>query len=366
MINNLIKFSINNRFLVVIAFSFLAALGVYNFHQLPIDAVPDITNVQVQINTNAEGLSTVQIEKQITFPIETAMSGLPRLEEVRSLSRFGFSQITVVFEDGTDIYWARQLVGERLQLAKGAIPPGLAEPEMGPVSTGLGEIFLWAVEAESKATKDDGKPYSLTDLRVIQDWIIRPQLLTVSGVTEINSIGGYERQIHIEPFPEKLLSYKMSFQDVLEALERNNSFAGGGYIEHRGEQYIIQASGLISTLETIKSIPIRTVDGVPVYIRDLAHIHFGNALRSGAATLNGEETVIGTAMMLIGENSRTVALNLKAKLNEVNKSLPKGVSANTIYDRTKLVNATIGTVQKKPDRRCDSSYCCAFSNPRKL
>jgi cobalt-zinc-cadmium resistance protein CzcA len=345
MINKLIEFSIKNRFLVVVGFIFLAALGVYNFHRLPIDAVPDITNVQVQINTNASGLSTVQIEKQITFPIETAMSGLPKLEEIRSLSRFGFSQVTVVFKDGTDIYWARQLVAERMQQAKGAIPPGLAEPEMGPVSTGLGEIFLWAVEAKPGAAKRNGEPFSLTDLRELQDWIIRPQLLTVPGVTEVNSIGGYDKQIHIEPYPEKLLSYKMTFQEVLEALERNNAFAGGGYIEHRGEQYIIQASGLISTLETIETIPVRTVDGVPVYIRDLANVHFGNALRTGAATLNGEEAVIGTAMMLIGENSRTVSRNLSRKLDEVKKSLPEGVSANVIYDRTKLVNATISTVQ---------------------
>ena len=346
MISNLIHFSIRNRLLVVLVFIFVAALGIFNFGRLPIDAVPDITNVQVQINTSAEGLSTLQVEKQITFPIETSMSGLPRLDQIRSLSRFGFSQVTVVFEDGTDIYWARQLVGERLQQARESIPSEMGEPEMGPVSTGLGEVFMWAVEAEPDATREDGTPYSLTDLRVIQDWIIKPQLLTVEGVTEINSIGGYEQQVHIEPYPEKLISYELTFHDVLEALERNNAFAGGGYIEHRGEQYIIQASGLVTKLETIRKIPLLTIDGVPIYIQDIGDVHFGNALRTGAATLDGKEAVIGTAMMLIGENSRTVALRLAEALKKVNKSLPDGVVARAVYDRTNLVNATVKTVQK--------------------
>ena len=346
MLDRLIKFSVQNRFLVVLAFIFIAALGIYNFQRLPIDAVPDITNVQVQINTSSDGLSTLQVEKQVTFPIETAMSGLPKLEQIRSLSRFGFSQITVVFEDGTDIYWARQLVSERLQQARESIPPELGDPTLGPISSGLGEIFLWNVKAEPGATKEDGTSYSLIDLRTIQDWIVKPQLLTVQGVTEVNSIGGFQKQIHIEPYPEKLLSYQMTFHDVLEALERNNAFAGGGYIEHRGEQYIIQASGLVTQLETINLIPLRTIDGVPIYIRDVADVHAGSELRTGAATLNGEEAVIGTAMMLIGENSRSVALHLAEVLKNVNKSLPEGVTAIPIYDRTNLVNATIDTVKK--------------------
>ena len=346
MLSKLIHFSVQNRFLVVLAFVFVAALGIYNFQRLPIDAVPDITNVQVQINTSSDGLSTLQVEKQVTFPIETSMSGLPKLEQIRSLSRFGFSQVTVVFEDGTDIYWARQLVSERLQQARESIPPELGDPTLGPISSGLGEIFMWTVQAEPDAKKEDGSPYNLIDLRTIQDWIVKPQLLTVQGVTEVNSIGGYEKQIHIEPYPEKLLSYRMTFHDVLEALERNNAFAGGGYIEHRGEQYIIQASGLVTKLETIDSIPLRTIDGVPIYVRDIADVHSGSELRTGAATLNGEEAVIGTAMMLIGENSRAVALRLAKVLKEVNKSLPEGVSAEAIYDRTNLVNATIDTVKK--------------------
>lgn len=346
MLNRIINFSVQNRFIVVIVFVFVAALGIYNFQRLPIDAVPDITNVQVQINTSSDGLSTLQVEKQVTFPIETAMSGLPKLEEIRSLSRFGFSQVTVVFEDGTDIYWARQLVSERLQQAKESIPPELGDPGLGPISSGLGEIFLWTIKAATDATKEDGSKYSLIDLRTIQDWIVKPQLLTVQGVTEVNSIGGFEKQIHIEPYPEKLLSYQMTFHDVLKALERNNAFAGGGYIEHRGEQYIIQASGLISKIEAINKIPLRTIDGVPIYIKDIADVHIGSELRTGAATYNGEEAVIGTAMMLIGENSRTVALQLSEVLKKVNKSLPKGITAIPIYDRTNLVNATISTVQK--------------------
>ncbi len=343
--NKLIHFSVQNRFLVVFAFVFIGALGIYNFQRLPIDAVPDITNVQVQINTNSEGLSALQVEKQVTFPIETAMSGLPKLEEIRSLSRFGFSQVTVVFEDGTDIYWARQLVSERLGQAREAIPPEFGDPSLGPISSGLGEIFMWSVNADPDAKKEDGSPYKLTDLRTIQDWIVKPLLLTVKGVTEVNSIGGFKKQIHIEPYPEKLISYQMTFRDVLEAIERNNSFAGGGYIEHRGEQYIIQASGLVTELDTIREIPVRTIDGTPIYIRDIADVHSGNELRTGAATLDGEEAVIGTAMMLIGENSRTVALQLAEALKQANKSLPEGVTATPIYDRTNLVNATIDTVK---------------------
>jgi len=345
MLSNLIQFSIHNRFLVVLAFIFMSAIGVYNLKILPIDAVPDITNVQVQINTKADGLSTIQVEKQITFPIETSMSGLPKLEEIRSLSRFGFSQVTIIFKDGTDIFWARQLVNERLSQAKESIPDTSDEPKMGPISTGLGEIFLWSVTADETARKENGTKYNLTDLREIQDWIIKPQLLTVSGVTEINSIGGFEKQIHIEPYPEKLISYGMTFQEVLEAIERNNAFASGGFIEHRGEQYIVQASGLVSNLDTIRKISLRTVDGVPVYIENIANVHIGSSTRTGASTLDGEEAVIGTAMMLIGENSRTVSVHLAEALRKVNRSLPEGVSATPIYDRTKLVNQTIRTVR---------------------
>ena len=346
MLAALIQFSVRNRYLVVLVAALFAALGGYNFTRLPIDAVPDITNVQVQINTPVEGLTPVEIEKRITFPIETAMSGLPQLEQIRSLSRYGLSQVTVVFQDGTDIYWARQLVGERLVQATESFPEGFAKPAMGPISTGLGEIFMWVVRAEPNATKEDGSAYDLTDLRTIQDWIIRPQLLTVPGVTEVNSIGGFERQFHVTPYPDKLIAHAITLQEVFETLEKNNTFAGGGYIEHAGEQYLIQASGTISNIEELRSIALKTEDGVPVYLKDIAAIAMGKELRTGAATFNGEESVIGTAMMLMGANSRTVSTALAARMQDVQKTLPAGVIAEVVYNRTKLVDATIYTVEK--------------------
>ncbi len=345
MLTAIIRFSIKHRVLVVLASVFIAALGAYNFTRLPIDAVPDITNVQVQINTSVPALSPIEIEKRVTFPIEVSMSGLPHLEELRSISRYGLSQVTVVFEDGTDLYLARQLVSERLQTAKDALPRGLAEPSMSPISTGLGEIYMWAVEAEPGAIKPDGTAYTTTDLRTIQDWIIRPQLLTVPGVAEVNSIGGYAKQFHVTPHPSRLLSLGLTFQDVADALERNNAFAGGGYIEHRGEQYIVKMSGLVSTLEQIRNIPIATRDGIPIFVEDVAGVAFGMELRTGAATLDGEESVVGTAMMLVGQNSRTVAKAVDEAMQNVNRTLPEGVHAKTVYNRTRLVDATIETIQ---------------------
>lgn len=346
MLGKIIQFSIRNRLLVVIASVFMGAYGAYNFTILPIDAVPDITNVQVQINTSVPALSPIEIEKRITFPIETAMSGLPFLEELRSISRYGLSQVTVVFEDGTDLFLARQLVGERLQNAKEALPPGLAEPAMGPISTGLGEIYMWSLDVVPGALKEDGTPYTAMDLRTIQDWIIRPQLLTVPGVTEVNSIGGFAKQFHVTPYPTKLLSHGLTFHDVLEALERNNSFSGGGYIEHRGEQYIVRTSGLLETLESIENVRLLTDEGIPLLVKDVAMVDLGKELRSGAATLNGKEAVVGTVMMLIGENSRTVAHAVDEEMKSINKTLPKGVVAKTVYSRTKLVDATIHTIEK--------------------
>lgn len=346
MKNRIILFSIHNRLLVVLTTVIVAALGVYNFTRLPIDAVPDITNVQVQINTSVPALSPVEIEKRITFPIETAMSGLPFLQELRSISRYGLSQVTIVFDDDADLFLVRQLVAERLQVAKEALPDGLGEPTMGPISTGLGEIFMWAVETLPDAKKPDGTDYTPMDLRTIQDWIIRPQLLTVKGVTEVNSIGGYAKQFHVTPFPEKLVAYGLTFDNVLEALSRNNSFAGGGYIEHRGEQYIVKTSGLVKSISELENVRLLTRDGTPVFIKNVAHVGLGKELRTGAATLNGEETVIGTTMMLIGENSRTVTRAVADQMKAVNATLPKGVVAKTLYNRTQLVDATIHTVEK--------------------
>jgi len=343
MFERLLKFSIEQRWLILLATLGMAALGVYNYQRLPIDAVPDITNVQVQINTEAPGYSPLEAEQRITFPIETAMAGLPKLEQTRSLSRYGLSQVTVIFEDGTDIYFARQLVNERIQEVREMLPPGL-EPAMGPISTGLGEIFMWTVEPKKGAVTPDGTEYTPTDLRTIQDWIVRPQLRNVPGVTAINTIGGYLKQFHVTPDPAKLISYGLSFQDVLAALAKNNANVGAGYIEKSGEQYLIRAPGQVATLEEIRDIVIRTERDVPIRVKDLAEVLLGKELRTGAATENGHEVVLGTVFMLIGENSRGVSQRVAAKLGEVNRTLPPGVVAKTVYDRTTLVDKTIATV----------------------
>ncbi len=346
MLDKIIAGSIRQRWLVVIAALLIAALGAYNFGRLPIDAVPDITNIQVQVNTPVQALSPEEVEKRVTFPIEWAMGGIPRVEEVRSLSRYGLSQVTVVFEEGTDIYWARQLVAERLSAAKESLPPGLAEPQMGPVATGLGEIYMWTLSAAPDARQPDGSAYDGTALREIQDWIVRPQLRNVQGVTEINSIGGYEKLYQVSPDPAKLIGYGLSFRDVLDALAANNANAGGGYIEHRGEQYLVRATGLVRSQDDIRGIVIGTHHGTPIRIQDVAEVGVGRELRTGAATRNGEEVVVGTAIMLVGENSRAVSQRVAERMKAVNRSLPEGVSATTVYDRTYLVDATLDTVQK--------------------
>ena len=346
LLARLLAFSVENRWLVVVVTIAVGALGVYNFQRLPIDAVPDITNVQVQINTPVKALSPAEVERRITFPIEWAMGGIPNVEQVRSLSRYGLSQVTVVFKDGTDIYWARQLVGERLAAAKESLPPGLGEPQMGPIATGLGEIYMWTVEAEPGAKKPDGTPYDATDLRTLQDWVVRPQLRNVPGVTEINSIGGFERLFQVAPDPAKLIGYGLSFRDVLDALAANNANAGGGYIEHKGEQYLIRATGLVRDEQDLRDVVLGHHDGVPIRVGDVAEVAPGRELRTGAATKDGVEVVIGTAIMLVGENSRVVSHRVDQRMVEVNKSLPEGVKAKTVYDRTYLVDATLSTVTK--------------------
>ena len=345
MIDGILSFSIRQRWLVMIGVLVMAAFGAWNFTRLPIDAVPDITNVQVQINTRAPGYSPLEVEQRITFPIETSMGGLPNLQNTRSLSRYGLSQVTVVFKDGTDIYFARQLVNERVQQVKDRLPAGI-ETAMGPVSTGLGEIYLYTVEAKPEALKADGKPYSPTDLRTIQDWIIKPQLRNVSGVIEVNTIGGFEKQFHVLPDPAQLMAYKLSFREVMTALAANNANVGAGYIERNGEQYLVRTPGQVANIDEIKEVVIGSRNGVPIRISDVADVREGQDLRTGAATLNGEEIVLGTAMLLIGENSRTVAQRVAAKIGEIGRSLPEGVIARAIYDRTHLVEATIATVEK--------------------
>ena len=345
MIDRILDFSIHNRWLVIIAALAMGVLGAWNFTRLPIDAVPDITNVQVQVNSVAPGYSPLEVEQRITFPLETAMGGLPRLEYTRSLSRYGLSQVTVVFKDGTDIYFARQLVNERIQQARDKLPPG-SETSMGPVSTGLGEIYMYAVEAKADAKNPSGEPYSATDLRTIQDWIIKPQLRTVPGIVEVNTIGGYERQFHVLPDTARLIAYRLTFRDVMAALVAQNANVGAGYIERNGEQYLVRTPGQVSNLEEIRNIVVGSRGGVPIRVGDVAEVREGTDLRTGAATLNGKETVIGTTMLLIGDNSRTVAQRVAARLDEIARSLPDGVVARAIYDRTQLVEATIWTVEK--------------------
>jgi cobalt-zinc-cadmium resistance protein CzcA len=345
MFEKLIRAAIEHRWLVLLAVLGMAAIGVFNYQKLPIDAVPDITNVQVQINTQAPGYSPLETEQRVTYPIETVMAGLPNLEQTRSLSRYGLSQVTVIFKDGTDIYFARQLVNERIQEARDKLPSGIT-PAMGPISTGLGEIYLWTVEAKDGAKKPDGQPYTATDLREIQDWIIKPQLRNVPGVTEINSIGGFAKEYQISPIPERLASLGVTLQDIVTALDRNNGNVGAGYIEKRGEQYLIRAPGQVKTLEDIGNVILSSAGGVPIRVRDVAEVGIGRELRTGAATDNGREVVLGTVFMLIGQNSRTVSQSVDKKMIEINRSLPEGVHAVTVYDRTVLVDKAINTVKK--------------------
>ncbi|MCV4283049.1 CusA/CzcA family heavy metal efflux RND transporter [Pseudomonas capsici] len=345
MFERLIQFAIEQRIVVMLAVLLMVGLGIASYQKLPIDAVPDITNVQVQINTAAPGFSPLETEQRITFAIETAMAGLPGLKQTRSLSRSGLSQVTVIFEDGTDLFFARQQVSERLQTAREQLPENI-DAMMGPVSTGLGEIFLWTVEATEGALKEDGTPYTPTDLRVIQDWIIKPQLRNVPGVAEINTIGGFAKQYQIAPDPKKLAAYRLTLNDLIVALERNNANVGAGYIERGGEQLVIRAPGQLANELDIANIVIANVQGTPIRVSHVADVVIGKELRSGAATENGREVVLGTVFMLIGENSRSVSQAVAAKLTEINRSLPKGVVAVTVYDRTNLVEKAIATVKK--------------------
>ncbi len=341
MLEKIVDFSIKQRILIIIATIAMAIIGVYSFFALPIDAVPDITNIQVQINAEAEGFTPLEVEQRITFPLEKALSGLPNLSYIRSLSKYGLSQITAIFEDGTDIYFARQLVGSRIQEAKEKVPLGV-DPIMGPIATGLSEIFMWSVKTTNESAKSK---YSPMDLRTFQDWIIKPQLLTVPGVTEVNSAGGYVKQYQVAPKIEKLFEYGISLREIIAALSQNNSNIGAGYIEHNGAQYLIRAPGQVLDLDDIAKIVVGTRNGIPIYIKDVADVQFGKQLRTGAATQNGEEIVLGTVFMLKGENSRAVSLKVLEKIKEVNKALPEGVEAKPVYDRTNLVNATLKTVR---------------------
>ncbi|WP_171885060.1 efflux RND transporter permease subunit, partial [Serratia marcescens] len=341
MLERIIRASIAHRWLVLLLVLALSGLGIWNYSRLPIDAVPDITNVQVQINTEAPGYSPLEAEQRVTFPVETALAGLAKLEYTRSISRYGLSQVTVVFEDGTDIYFARQQVAERLQQAASQLPTGL-KPTLGPVATGLGEIFMYTVEAE-KGAEETWTPMALCTL---QDWVVRPQMRHLKGVTEVNTVGGYVRRFHITPDPRKLQAYELTMQDVMEAVARSNANVGAGYIEKSGEQYLVRVPGQVADMDGLRKIVVANREGLPLRVGDLADVHEGTELRTGAATKDGKEVVLGTAFMLIGENSREVAQRTAAKLKEIDETLPEGVRAHAVYDRTELVDRTIETVKK--------------------
>ena len=345
MLERIVELSIRQRFAVLAAVFIFAAVGIYSFGRLKIDAVPDITNVQVQINTSAPGFSPLEAEQRITYPVETAIAGLPGLSYTRSVSRYGLSQVTVVFEDGTDIYFARQLVNERLQAVRSNLPETV-EPELGPIATGLGEIFMYTVEAEQGAIKPDGSRYTAQDLRTLHDWVVRPQLRTVPGVTEVNSIGGYRKEYVVAPLPERLAGFGLTVEDVIEALENNNANVGAGYVERSGSQYLIRVPGQAEDERDLSGIIVDYRDGVPIRIADVADVEIGSEIRNGAATKDGREVVLGTIYMLVGENARDVSVAVAERLEEVNRSLPGGVVANTVYDRSELVEATVSTVEK--------------------
>ncbi|MEZ4280530.1 MAG: CusA/CzcA family heavy metal efflux RND transporter [Myxococcota bacterium] len=344
MLESIVAFALARRFWTVAATLLTAGFGAFMATRLPIDAVPDITNVQVQINTEAPGYSPLEAEQRITFPIETARR-LPRPEHTRSLSRYGLSQVTVVFEDGTDIYFARQLVNERLREAAPRLPAGL-EPALGPIATGLGEIFMFAVHADPGAIDEHGEPWTPMALRTLQDWFIKPQLRGVRGVTEVNTVGGFVKEIHVTPRPERLVAHRLTFEDLRLAIARNSTNTGAGYIERSGEQYLVRAPGQIATLDDVRRIVVGHAGGIPIRIADVADVEVGQELRTGAATENGDEIVLGTVFMLIGENSREVSQRTAARLEEIDARLPAGVHATTLYDRTDLVDRTIATVER--------------------
>lgn len=344
MLNKIIHFSIYNRGVVLFLTFLMVVAGIYSFQQLPIDAVPDITNNQVQINTIIEGLAPEEIERTVTFPVESSMRGVAGVEQVRSITRFGLSQVTVIFKDSVDIFRARQLVTERLQGVSGDLPSS-AKPELGPISTGLGEIYQFILDFKEKK-KGDERVKQLMELKALQDWFVKPRLLTVEGVAEINTSGGFEKQYHVQPDPKKMASFGIHFEDIREALEKINKNVGGGYVEQTAEQFLIQGVGLIKNSKAIERVPVKSLESFKIVtIGDIAQVTLGKELRTGSATYDGEEVVLGTVMMLLGENSRTVSTRVHTKIDEIRKTLPKDVEITTVYNRSDLVNATLGTVE---------------------
>ncbi|MFV5659724.1 CusA/CzcA family heavy metal efflux RND transporter [Acinetobacter pittii] len=345
LFDRIIQFSINNAIWVMMFVIAWIGVGIYSYQKLSIDAVPDITNVQVQINSQANGFTAPEVEQRITYPIENAMSGIPNLEQTRSISRYGLSQVTIIFKDGTDIYWARQLINQRLQEAKSALPDSI-DPQMSPISTGLGEIYQWVVKAEPNAKKADGSPYSAMDLREIQDWIIRPQLQRVQGVAEVNSIGGYNKTYVVSPDLTRLQQLQIPLTDLQDALQNNNENRGAGFIEENGQQLTVRVPGMLTSIQDIQNVTVATKNGLPIRVADVASVSIGHDLRTGGATYNGQETVLGIAMMMMGENSKTIAKAIDDKVQEIQRSLPQGVVIETVYDRSNLVDKAIKTVAK--------------------
>lgn len=345
LFDRIIQFSINNAIWVMMFVIAWIGVGIYSYQKLSIDAVPDITNVQVQINSQANGFTAPEVEQRITYPIENAMSGIPNLEQTRSISRYGLSQVTIIFKDGTDIYWARQLINQRLQEAKSALPDSI-DPQMSPISTGLGEIYQWVVKAEPNAKKADGSAYSAMDLREIQDWIIRPQLQRVQGVAEVNSIGGYNKTYVVSPDLTRLQQLQIPLTDLQDALQNNNENRGAGFIEENGQQLTVRVPGMLTSIQDIQNVTVATKNGFPIRVADVASVSIGHDLRTGGATYNGQETVLGIAMMMMGENSKTIAKAIDQKVQEIQRSLPQGVVIETVYDRSSLVDKAIKTVAK--------------------
>ncbi|MDI3377910.1 CusA/CzcA family heavy metal efflux RND transporter [Acinetobacter sp. V89_7] len=345
LFDRLIQFAIQNAIWVLLFMVAWIGIGIYSYKNLAIDAVPDITNVQVQINSQANGFTATEVEQRITYPIENAMAGLPSMEQTRSISRYGLSQVTIIFKDGTDIYWARQLINQRLQEAKSALPASV-DPQMSPISTGLGEIYQWVIKAEPQAKKPDGSSYTAMDLREIQDWIVRPQLQRVPGVAEINSIGGYNKTYIVSPDLNRLQQLNLSLTTLQQALTDNNENRGAGFIEDNGQQLTVRVPGMLSSIQDIENVTLETKSGLPIRVSDVAKISIGHDLRTGGATYNGEETVLGIAMMMMGENSKTVAQALDTKVAQIQTSLPAGVVLETVYNRSTLVDRAIQTVAK--------------------
>lgn len=344
MIKKIIHFSVYHPVLVLLFTLLIVTGGYFSFQHLPIDAVPDVTNIQVQINTPSEGMTPEEIERSITFPVEIAMNGIQGVTQVRSITRYGLSQVTVSFDDKMKIHLARQLITERLQMIQKDLPPNVM-PSLGPISTGLGEIFQYAIEAE-KMLEGESRVEQLMELRALQDWYVKPRLLTVKGVAEVNTIGGFEKQFHIQPNLERMTYYGIHFDDIVDAIEKTNQNVGGGYIQQTGEQFLVQAVGLLHSVEEIKRVPIKSLQSLkPITLGEIAQVKLGTELRTGAGLVRGEESVIGTAMMLMGENSRAVSKRIAHKLDEIQKGLPPGIKIEALYNRSELVDSTLNTVE---------------------